>query len=104
MNDNYPSKTATELTQFQRTILTVIAITPQYGLEIKSNLEKYYREEVNHGRLYPNLDQLVDKKLLDKEPLDKRTNQYSITENGLQTLQELHEWETKVINRDHLSH
>ncbi|ELZ20434.1 PadR family transcriptional regulator [Natrinema limicola JCM 13563] len=31
-----------------------------YGLAIKRELEDYYGTEVNHGRLYPNLDELVD--------------------------------------------
>ncbi|WP_435175704.1 PadR family transcriptional regulator [Halorussus sp. AFM4] len=55
-----------------------------YGLDIKRTLERdeWYGEEINHGRLYPNLDGLVDKGLLEKAELDKRTNTYDLTEAG----------------------
>jgi len=53
-----------------------------YGLAIKRQLEEYYGTEVNHGRLYPNLDSLVDMDLVEKSELDKRTNQYELTEDG----------------------
>lgn len=49
--------TAYDLTAFQQNILTVLAEEPQYGLAIKRELENYYDSEVNHGRLYPNLDE-----------------------------------------------
>lgn len=53
-----------------------------YGLAIKRELEAYYGSEVNHGRLYPNLDDLVDHGLVEKSELDKRTNQYELTDEG----------------------
>ena len=53
-----------------------------YGLAIKRELEAYYGSEVNHGRLYPNLDDLVEDGLVEKSELDKRTNQYELTEAG----------------------
>jgi DNA-binding PadR family transcriptional regulator len=34
---------------------------------------------IHHGRLYPNLDTLVDKGLVEKGQKDRRTNVYSIT-------------------------
>ncbi|TKX82728.1 PadR family transcriptional regulator, partial [Halorubrum sp. SS5] len=63
-------------------ILTILAEEPMYGLAIKRELEAYYGSEVNHGRLYPNLDDLVDDGLVEKSELDKRTNQYELTEEG----------------------
>ena len=39
-------------------------------------------EDVNHGRLYPNLDDLVDDGLLKKGEQDKRTNYYVLTDAG----------------------
>lgn len=74
MAADLPSKEATELSAFQRAILTVLAEEPQYGLKIKASLEAYYRAEVNHGRLYPNLNTLFDGGYINNEPLDKRTN------------------------------
>ncbi|MDT3434347.1 PadR family transcriptional regulator [Haloarcula sp. 1CSR25-25] len=73
---------AKELTAFQQNILVILAEEPRYGLAIKRELEEYYSDEVNHGRLYPNLDDLVEMGLVEKSELDKRTNQYSLTESG----------------------
>ena len=71
-----------ELTAFQQNILVILAEEPRYGLAIKRELESYYDSEVNHGRLYPNLDDLVEMDLVEKSELDKRTNQYALTEKG----------------------
>jgi DNA-binding PadR family transcriptional regulator len=76
------SRAASDLTAFQQNILTILAEEPMYGLAIKRELEAYYGSEVNHGRLYPNLDDLVDDGLVEKSELDKRTNQYELTEAG----------------------
>ena len=73
---------ARELTAFQQNILVILAEEPRYGLAIKRELESYYDSEVNHGRLYPNLDDLVEMDLVEKSELDKRTNQYELTEKG----------------------
>ena len=87
---------ARELTAFQRNILTILAEEPRYGLAIKRELESYYDSEVNHGRLYPNLDELVELGLVDKSELDKRTNQYELTEAGHDAVLGQLEW---VLNR-----
>jgi DNA-binding PadR family transcriptional regulator len=77
---------ARELTAFQQNILTTLAEEPRYELAIKRELESYYDSEVNHGRLYPNLDDLVEMNLVEKSELDKRTNQYSLTEEGYEAV------------------
>jgi DNA-binding PadR family transcriptional regulator len=71
-----------ELTAFQQNILAILAEEARYGLAIKRELEDYYGDEVNHGRLYPNLDDLVEMGLVEKSELDKRTNEYALTEAG----------------------
>jgi DNA-binding PadR family transcriptional regulator len=71
-----------DLTAFQQNILVILSEEPMYGLAIKRQLESYYGTEVNHGRLYPNLDDLVEMGLVEKSELDKRTNQYALTEDG----------------------
>jgi DNA-binding PadR family transcriptional regulator len=76
------SGVARELTAFQQNILIILSEEPMYGLAIKRNLEEYYGNEVNHGRLYPNLDSLVEMGLVEKSELDKRTNQYELTSRG----------------------
>jgi len=50
-----------ELNSFQRDLLYCIAgLDGSYGLGIKRAVEDYGDTEINHGRLYPNLDTLVD--------------------------------------------
>jgi DNA-binding PadR family transcriptional regulator len=83
---------ARELTAFQQNILTILAEEPRYGLAIKRELETYYDAEVNHGRLYPNLDDLVEMGLVETSELDKRTNQYTLTEDGYQALLDQLSW------------
>jgi len=73
---------ARDLTAFQQNILVILAEEPMYGLAIKRELESYYGTEVNHGRLYPNLDDLVEMGFVEKSELDKRTNQYALTDEG----------------------
>ncbi|WP_226043299.1 helix-turn-helix transcriptional regulator [Natrinema sp. DC36] len=43
-----------------------------HGLAIKDELDKYYETEIHHGRLYPNLDEVVDKGLVEKVQLEAR--------------------------------
>ena len=81
-----------DLTAFQQNILVILAEEPMYGLAIKRQLESYYGAEVNHGRLYPNLDDLVEMKLVEKSELDKRTNQYELTDAGLEVVLARFEW------------
>lgn len=81
-----------DLTKFQLRILAILAEEARYGLAIKRELEQYYAETINHGRLYPNLDTLVEKGFVDKSALDKRTNEYAITDAGAQALAEEIHW------------
>ncbi len=91
---------ARELTAFQQNILTILAEESRYGLAIKRELETYYDSEVNHGRLYPNLDDLVEMGLVEKSELDKRTNQYALTEEGYQTLLDQLAWTCSKVVTD----
>lgn len=90
-----------DLTAFQRDLLYVIAGHDEpYGLAIKTELEAYYNSEINHGRLYPNLDTLVDKGLVRKSEIDGRTNAYSLTQRGQRELDARHEWEATYLKAD----
>ncbi|MDG5819314.1 PadR family transcriptional regulator [Natronococcus sp. A-GB7] len=92
---------ARELTAFQTNILTILAKEPMYGLAIKRELEEYYGTEVNHGRLYPNLDELVELGLVEKSELDKRTNQYSLTDEGYEAVLDGVQWSlSKIVTDD----
>ncbi|QLG63050.1 PadR family transcriptional regulator [Halorarum salinum] len=83
---------ATVLTAFQQNILVILSEEAMYGLAIKRELEAYYDAEVNHGRLYPNLDSLVEDGLVEKSELDKRTNEYALTAAGEQALFDHLDW------------
>jgi len=87
-----------DLTGFQRDLLTVLAgLVEPNGLEVKTELESYYESSINHGRLYPNLDTLVEKGLVEKQQEGDRTNVYRITEAGLTTLQTRRTWEDDYV-------
>ncbi|QCW05315.1 helix-turn-helix transcriptional regulator [Natrinema pallidum] len=87
-----------DLTGFQRDLLYVIAGQDEpHGLAIKEKLEDYYEKEIHHGRLYPNLDTLVDKALVEKGTLDRRTNSYTLTRRGQRELEARREWEAQYV-------
>jgi DNA-binding PadR family transcriptional regulator len=88
-----------DLTAFQRDILYVLSGSDDaYGLAIKQELEDYYEGEVNHGRLYPNLDDLVEQGLIEKGQLDRRTNSYNLTESGRSAIEKRRKWESKYVD------
>jgi DNA-binding PadR family transcriptional regulator len=88
-----------DLTGFQRDLLVVIAGKEEpHGLAIKEELEEYYESDVNHGRLYPNLDELVEKGLVEKGEKDRRTNIYHLTQRGERELDARQDWEEQYIS------
>ena len=88
-----------DLTGFQRDVLYVITgLDDPHGIAIKEELENYYDADIHHGRLYPNLDTLVEKDLVKKGKIDKRTNKYSITSKGRRTLRTHREWESQYLS------
>jgi len=93
-------QTVRDLTAFQRNILVILTEEPMYGLAVKRELEEYYGTEVNHGRLYPNLDELVDLGLVEKSELDKRTNQYALTDAGFEAVLDQVEWIASKVSTD----
>lgn len=84
------------LTSFQRDVIIATLRrdgTPKadkqdlpHGLGIKREVEVIRHEDVNHGRLYPNLDELVDAGYLTKGERDRRTNTYRVTTAGVVAL------------------
>lgn len=84
-----------DMTAFQRDILCIIAgMDEPYGLAIKQELEEYYNDEVHHGRLYPNLDDLAEQGVLEKGIHDKRTNRYTLTDDGRNKIEVRLDWMT----------
>ena len=88
-----------ELTGFQRYLLYVIAGSEQpSGQTIRREMENYI-QNVNHGRLYPNLEALVENSLVEKGSQDQRTNYYEITENGEKLLLRRRKWENQYASQ-----
>lgn len=88
-----------DLTGFQRDLLYVISGREEpHGLAIKEDLEDYYETEIHHGRLYPNLDTLVDKGLVEKGQRDRRTNIYTLTRRGQREVDARRDWENQYID------
>ncbi|WP_396613442.1 helix-turn-helix transcriptional regulator (plasmid) [Haloferax sp. S1W] len=89
-----------ELTGFQRDLLYVIAGTERpSGQEIKEIISKDVGE-VNHGRLYPNLDALVEHGYVNKGQHDRRTNFYEISEDGKTAIRKRRGWENQHVDLD----
>ena len=87
-----------DLTGFQRDLLFVIAgLDEPHGLGIKDEIDGYYEKEIQHGRLYPNLDTLVEKGLLEKSAKDLRTNAYSLTRRAEREIEARRKWENRYL-------
>lgn len=69
-------------------------------MRVGLKLDEYYSKEVHHGRLYPNLDTLVDKRLVRKGAHDRRTNAYELTERGEREIDARREWEAEYVSVD----
>lgn len=97
--DTTPVTEAPQLTNFQRDLLFALAgVGPAHGLAVKAELEEYYGKEINNGRLYPNLNTLVERGLVDKgDGRDDRSNEYELTERGIAAIQNRNEWERERL-------
>lgn len=97
-----------ELNAFQRDVLRGIRAIEQRpedqsGLNIKRELETWYNAEINHGRLYPNLDILADKGLVEKSKLDNRTNKYELSDEGRRLLEATVALDTQLVTESTLA-
>mgnify|MGYP006272409455 CR=1 FL=1 len=87
-----------DLTAFQRDLLYAVGSQEEpHGLAIKDVLEEYYESDIHHGRLYPNLDELVEKGLVEKGTIDDRTNSYTLTRRGRRELADRRAWEEHQV-------
>lgn len=77
--------------------MSITWATP-HSLVMKDELK-----EIRRGRLYPNLDTLADKGLVEKRSANKRTNSYILTERGRRELQAHREWEQQYWKLIHPS-
>jgi|GEM_PF-1203270 len=82
-----------DLTGFQRDVVRCIQridadVTTPTGRRVKEEVESMYGEDVNHGRLYQNLNVLVERGCIDKKVVDGRTNAYYLTDDATAMLNE----------------
>ena len=86
------------LTGFQRDLLYVISgMDHASGRAIMEELEADTGQEITRGRLYPNLDALVTEGLVRKGQVDRRTNYYSLSEEGWESLRDRRDWENRRL-------
>lgn len=62
----------------------IYQLEPTEGVTLQNALEELYPEEINHGRLYPSLDRMVESGLISKQTKesDKRRKEYTPTGRG----------------------
>jgi len=90
-----------DLTGFQRDIIYVIAGREDpTGVAVKEGLGRCYDVEINHGRLYPNLDTLVDGDLVVKRAKNDRANIYSLSDLGITAVRERRKWENEQLREN----
>ncbi|MBX0325549.1 PadR family transcriptional regulator [Halomicroarcula sp. F13] len=81
------------LTGFQRDILyALVGLESPHGLAVQAELDEYYSESVTRGRLYANLDELVDRGFVHKERQTDRSNQYTLTDHGVRAIVAHRRW------------
>ena len=85
-------------TAFQRDLLYVIAGNDGFcGLAIKDEFGNYYDKEIYRGRLYPNLDTLVETGLVEKGQQGRRSNSYKATDRGQREIEARSSWKQQYI-------
>lgn len=85
-----------DLTAFQRDILVVVfKHKSSPGPVIRDEIENFYEAELNPGRLYPSLNELVNKGLILKRDTDARENIYTVTSRGEREIEDYIKWVKK---------
>lgn len=81
-------------------ILQIINIKTTYGYEIVEKLQQYGFKEIREGTIYPLLLRLEKKNLINSEfrssPLGPSRKYYSLTKEGILTLEEFHKNWTEI--------
>ncbi|MDG5778570.1 PadR family transcriptional regulator [Haloarculaceae archaeon H-GB2-1] len=97
-----------DLTGLQRDLLFAVAgqDDPHY-LAIKQDLQAYYEKAIYNGhdrefrtrRLFPNLDTLIEKELVERERRGQDMDRYHVTDEGYRVIDERHAWERERVDR-----
>ena len=90
-----------DLTGFQRDLLFVVGgLEAGSGKDIKQTIEETQDRKELAGRIYSNLDTLVEEGFVEKGEIDGRTNEYRITEHGKEMIHERYDWQSTHISPD----
>lgn len=93
-----PTMGVHELNAVQRDLLFAVSgLSESSGQTIKSELESTQDRSLLAGRVYTNLDELVERDLVDKGSKNGRTNEYSLTEKGREAIKARRQWEQRYI-------
>ena len=93
----------TDLTAFQVHLLWLIyRFGPAEGVDLQDALEELYPEDINHGRLYPSLDRMVDSRLVNKQTKesDNRRKEYTLTGRGEWVAEEYRDFIGDMVGLD----
>lgn len=90
-----------DMTALQRDILfTVAGLESPNGQEIRRELAESQGRDVLSGHIYLSIEQLVETGLVEKQARDGRSNEYSLTSEGVAWLTDRLEWERGYVNFD----
>ena len=86
------------LPHIERDALYIIAgLEEATGVRIHQHLNRYYEQDRSEPRVYNSLDNLVSKELVEKSQKNRRTNLYSITQSGIQALEDHRNWQNQQL-------
>ena len=88
MVEYHQSETVKELSRFQIELLAVAnTMDEPSGQDIRRAYDELTGSDTNHGRLYPNLKELVELGCVTKGKHDDRTNYYECSDKGREALE-----------------
>ena len=94
MNEDTVVSDLADCTAFQRDLLWALSHDNTHnGRSLKTELDDYYGEDLDHGRLAQTLDALVENDLVAKRARDERTTEYRLTERGRRALSGRQAWQ-----------
>jgi len=88
MVEYHQSDTLQELSRFQIELLAIAnTMDEPSGQDIRREYDGVAQAHTNHGRLYPNLKELVATGCMNKGKHDERTNYYECSDKGRDVLE-----------------